>query len=245
VAEASGVGGAEFASGGCGAGALGGDAAVIWADGTGGNETPGGDGVCCATAGDGAGPGTVAGCDKAEAIETCGAVAVAVARAVCVDIAGGGVLNFGAGIAVGVACGAVGDDGSGGDGALACGCSPAGIVTCSGTDWTTGGNGICGAGVTLAGSCGVPTSASCGAGPATLTCSCNVVPAGSCCGSCAAITASPILSAVVPSGRRPITTASSTWPGLNRASSVAGRDVAPWASDCSGLIIRVSDTDSG
>jgi hypothetical protein len=120
-----------------------------------------------------------------------------------------------------------------------------GTVTCSGTDWTIGGSGICGGGVTVAGSCGVPTRANCGAGPAVFTWSCNVVPAGSCCGSWAAMTASPILSAVVPSGRRPITTASSTCPGLNRASSGAGRDVAPWASESSGLIIRASDTDSG
>ena len=113
-----------------------------------------------------------------------------------------------------------------GDGEAAAG-GPDGASVAAGSGDCGKGSGICGVEITGSGTCGVPTMVSCGAIPAVLTCNCSVVPAGSCWGNCAAITASPILSAVMPSGMRPITSASSTWPGLNNASSAAGRPVAP------------------
>jgi hypothetical protein len=129
-----------------------------------------------------------------------------------------------------------------------CGATGGG-VTAAGDDFVvtgngacgSGGNGICGGAATAGGSCGVPTMVSWGVAPAVFTCNCSVVPAGSCWGRSAAMTASPIFSAVVPSGMRPITSASSNWPGLNSASSAAGRPVAPWASACSGVIIPPSE----
>ena len=98
----------------------------------------------------------------------------------------------------------------GGSGAVAAAGSPGGTGVAAGSGDCGKGSGICGVEITGSGTYGVPTMVSCGAIPAVFTCNCSVVPGGSCWGNCAAITASPILSAVMPSGMRPITNASST-----------------------------------
>ena len=75
------------------------------------------------------------------------------------------------GVTAGGVCGLVGTwtAAAGGAATFGVGCPALGITTCSGTDCMTGGNGIWGAATAAAGSCGVPTNASCGAGPAIFT----------------------------------------------------------------------------
>ena len=123
-----------------------------------------------------------------------------------------------------VAAGVGTDNGLAGPGTIGAGAT----TTCG----RLGGSGSgAGTGAAETGTCGVPIIASCGVAPARTTCSCNVVPAGSCWGNCAVMTRSPTLSAVMPSAVLPRTVASSACPGLNTGGSAAVRAAAFWASN--------------